>query len=63
MPDKSDTGGQPTLEKLEAEGVPLRKCIAMGENYGNQGGGSKAAKSQPKSGLSTLGRRPSKGGY
>ncbi len=69
MPNKSDTNGQPTLEKLEAEGVPIRKCIAMGESYGgngNQGGGSKAAKSsggssRGKGALASVPMR--KGGY
>ena len=48
MPDKSDTGGQPTMEKLEREGVPIRKCIAMGDSYGGNGGNSTPKASKPK---------------
>lgn len=66
MPAKTDTDGQPTLEKLEAEGVPIRKCIAMGESYGNgNSGGAKAAKSSKPpngGGLASLGPMR-KGGY
>jgi hypothetical protein len=57
MADKTDTAGQPTLEKLGREGVSIRKCIAMGESYGGDGGGSKAAKSAKQPGLATLAKR------
>lgn len=45
MADKSNTGGQPTLEKLEAEGVSIRKCIASEglPGYGGNGGGKSSA--------------------
>lgn len=59
MPDKSDEGGQPSMEKLEREGVQIRKCIAMGESYsngGNQSGGSKAAKPKASSAPMRKGR-------
>lgn len=67
MPDKSTEGGQPSLEKLQAEGVSPRRCISyeglgeyQGGNGGNQGGGSKAAK--PKGALASM-ARTGKGGY
>ena len=63
MPDKSTTDGQPSIEKLTAEGVSPRKCIAMGEDYGNgksgNSGGSKASK--PRGVLSSV--KMGKGGY
>lgn len=47
MPNKSDTGGQPSLEKLQAEGVSPRKCIASEGMPGYGGnGGSKTAGNQ-----------------
>jgi hypothetical protein len=44
MPDKADNGGQPTLEKLQAEGVSIRKCIASEGQPGYGGGNSSGAK-------------------
>jgi hypothetical protein len=63
MPDKTDSGGQPTMEKLEAEGVSLRKCIASEGQPGYGGnGGAKTAKQVPA--LSSFGpMRKGKGGY
>jgi hypothetical protein len=40
-----DNDGQPSLEQLAREGVPLRKCIASGEQYGS-GSAPKAAPKQ-----------------
>ena len=57
MADKPNSDGQPTIEKLTSEGVPLRKCIAMGGDYGN--GGSKPTKANPVLGSVKMG----KGGY
>lgn len=68
MADKTDAGGQPTLEKLTAEGISLRKCISyegLGEYSGNSGdnqGGQKTAKKVPS--LSSYGpMRRGQGGY
>ena len=61
MPDKSDNSGQPSIEKLTAEGVSLRKCIGMGESYGNGGGSSSKAPAKPKGALA--GMKMKKGGY
>lgn len=64
MPDKSDTAGQPTLEKLAAEGVPLRKCISYegaGE-YGGNGGAVPAKAPQSLSSYASTARK-SKGRY
>lgn len=50
MPDKSGSDGQPTLEKLEREGVSIRKCISYegaGEYSGN-GGSSTKSSTTPK---------------
>lgn len=64
MPDKSDEGGQPSMEKLEREGVSIRKCIGMGDSYGGNGGGS--SKPEPKGALASMpmrrGPKP-RGGY
>ena len=64
MPDKTDTNGQPSMEKLEREGVPMRKCISYegaGE-YGGKGGSSKPA-AKPKGVLSSVPVRRGRGGY
>ena len=68
MPKKTDDAGQPSMEKLEAEGVSPRRCVSyegLGEyGGGNKGGGSKAAKSSKPAGggLASLGPMR-KGGY
>jgi hypothetical protein len=55
MADKSDSGGQPTIEKLTSEGVSIRKCIASGEDYGNGGNSSKSSNgSKPKGVLASV---------
>lgn len=49
MADKTDVGGQPSMEKLEREGVSPRKCVSyegLGE-YQSGNGGSKPAKTGP----------------
>lgn len=70
MPDKTDTDGQPTMEKLEAEGVSPRRCISyegLGEYGGNAGNGGdksskpKTAKKVPS--LSSFGPMRNGGGY
>lgn len=48
--DTSD--GQPSIEKLAAEGVSPRKCIASGTDYGS---GSSGGSSPPKSGAKPKG--------
>jgi hypothetical protein len=56
MADKTDTGEQPTLERLASEGIPLRKCISyegLGEYTGNDAGKAKTAKKAPA--LSSMG--------
>lgn len=67
MPDKSDTGGQPTLEKLEREGVSPRRCISyegLGEYQGGNGGGAKSkSAAKPKAVLSSVPMRKGRGGY
>jgi len=64
MPDKTDAGGQPTLEKLQSEGVSLRKCISYegaGE-YAGKPSAPKAAKQVPA--LSSFAPvRRGRGGY
>jgi hypothetical protein len=57
MADKSDNGGQPSLEKLQAEGIPLRKCIASDgmPGYGGNGGSKPAGNSKPVPALSSYG--------
>lgn len=42
-----DDNGQPSLDKLQSEGVSIRKCIASGEDYGSG--------SAPKSGAKPVG--------
>jgi hypothetical protein len=49
MPLKTDAGGQPSMGKLEREGVSPRRCISY-EGLGEYGGGKAAPKSAPKSG-------------
>jgi hypothetical protein len=64
MPDKTGAGGQPTMEKLEAEGVSIRKCIASeGQpGYGGKSSGAKTAKQVPATSSSPP-MRSGKGGY
>ena len=61
--NRTDAAGQPTMERLMAEGVPIRKCISydgLGEYQGDaKSGGKRAAK--PKGVLASIPMR--KGGY
>lgn len=58
MPNKTDTGGQPTMEKLEAEGVSPRRCISyegLGEYNGTSGGNPNQSRARPAPALSSFG--------
>ena len=66
MPDKTDTGGQPSLEKLMAEGVSNRKCVSysgLGEYGGNSGGKSSGAKTAKQVPATSSFGPVRKGGY
>jgi hypothetical protein len=65
MADKTDAGGQPSIEKLTAEGVSPRRCISydgLGE-YGGSGGSKPAGNSgsKPKGALASMPMRKGKG--
>lgn len=64
MADKTDAGGQPTVEKLERELVSPRRCISY-EGLGEYSGGkTTVTKSGSGPVLSSMGpMRKSKGGY
>ena len=65
MPDKSDSSGQPSMEKLTAEGVSPRKCISyegLGEYQGGSSGSAPKAKAaKPQGALASM--RMGRGGY
>lgn len=68
MADKTDTGEQPTLERLMSEGIPIRKCISyegLGEYTSGDSGKSRGAKkAKPATALSSFGpMRRGQGGY